>query len=94
VGLRYLRYLMCELDGRNPIPGRSWKSLAFLYRMILALRDRMWEISPTLVRPDVTERTSVDVALASLQMPVTHTTTANASGGRIYENFHMTDPIS
>jgi NADH dehydrogenase (ubiquinone) Fe-S protein 1 len=57
----------------------------------------MWEISPTLVRPDVTERTSVDVALAGLQALVAHTAAAKVSGGAFTKpisNFYMTDPIS
>jgi len=57
----------------------------------------MWEISPTLVRYDVTEPTSVDVALAGLKTLVTATKDAKISGAPLRKpisNFYQTDPIS
>ncbi|KAF9237136.1 Ndufs1, NADH-ubiquinone oxidoreductase 75kD subunit (775) [Melanogaster broomeanus] len=74
-----------------PPPGASredWKIIRALsevvgvplpYDDVLHLRDRMWEISPTLVRHDVTEPTSV-VSGAPFKKPIT--------------NFYQTDPIS
>lgn len=67
------------------------------YDDILTLRDRMWEISPTLVRYDITEPTSAEVALAGLR-----TLAAKAAGvklsGVVFQkpisNFYQTDPIS
>lgn len=57
----------------------------------------MWEISPTLVRYDVVEPTSVDIALAGLKALVAGTATARVSGTpfkKPIENFYQTDPIS
>jgi NADH dehydrogenase (ubiquinone) Fe-S protein 1 len=57
----------------------------------------MWEISPTLVRYDVTEPTSVDVALAGLKTLVSTTKDAKISGVPLRKpisNFYQTDPIS
>jgi hypothetical protein len=59
------------------------------YDDVLGLRDRMWKISPTLVGPDVTEHTSVDVVLAGLQALVTRAATVNAYWGRIYEAYRQ-----
>lgn len=67
------------------------------YDDVLALRDRMWEISPSLVRYDVTEKTSVDVALAGLKSLSNKTTGAKITGEAFLkpiENFYQTDPIS
>lgn len=67
------------------------------YDDALTLRDRMWEISPTLVRYDVTERTSPDLALAGLQSLVAATATVKVSGTpftKPISNFYQTDPIS
>lgn len=67
------------------------------YDDVLELRDRMWEISPTLVRYDVTEPTSVDVALAGLKTLASQTAGAKAVGTPIQKpiaNFYQTDPIS
>ena len=67
------------------------------YDDVLSLRDRMWEISPTLVRYDVTEPTSVDVALAGLKTLAAGTASAKVSGApfkKSIDNFYQTDPIS
>jgi NADH dehydrogenase (ubiquinone) Fe-S protein 1 len=92
-----------------PPPGASredWKIIRALSEVIgatlpyddtLSLRDRMWEISPTLVRYDTTESTSVDVALVGLRSIAWTTAGAKASGA-IFKppitNFYQTDPIS
>jgi NADH dehydrogenase (ubiquinone) Fe-S protein 1 len=63
----------------------------------LALRDRMWEISPTLVRYDVAEKTSAEVALAGLAPLGTKTKDVGVSGALLKKpitNFYQTDPIS
>ncbi|KAF4607718.1 NADH dehydrogenase (ubiquinone) 78K chain precursor, 5-prime end [Pleurotus pulmonarius] len=92
-----------------PPPGASredWKIIRAIseyvksplpYDDVLALRDRMWEISPSLVRYDVTEKTSVDVALAGLKSLSSKTTGAKITGEAFQkpiENFYQTDPIS
>lgn len=67
------------------------------YDDVLSLRDRMWEISPTLIRYDVTEPTSVDVALAGLKTLADSTASAKVSGAAFkkpIDNFYQTDPIS
>ena len=67
------------------------------YDNVLELRDRLWEISPTLVRYDVTEPTSVDVALAGLKTIADQTARAKASDAPLRKpisNFYQTDPIS
>lgn len=67
------------------------------YDDVLSLRDRLWEISPTLVRYDTTERTSVDVALAGLKTLAAATAGAKVSGEAFKKpitNFYQTDPIS
>lgn len=67
------------------------------YDNVLELRDRLWEISPALVRYDVTESTSVDVALAGLKAIADKTAGAKATGASLRKpisNFYQTDPIS
>jgi NADH dehydrogenase (ubiquinone) Fe-S protein 1 len=67
------------------------------YDDILSLRDRMWEIAPTLVRYDMTEPTSVDSALAGLKVLASLTSGAKTSGVMYHKpitNFYQTDPIS
>lgn len=67
------------------------------YDDVLSLRDRMWDISPTLVRYDVTERTSPEVAVAGLQTIAANTASAKVSGKPFLKpisNFYQTDPIS
>src|SRR5271156_5660887 len=64
------------------------------YDDVLELRDRLWEISPTLVRYDVTEPTSVDVALAGLKVIVNKTAGSEVTGAPIRKpisNFYQTD---
>jgi NADH dehydrogenase (ubiquinone) Fe-S protein 1 len=92
-----------------PPPGASredWKIIRALsevlnaqlpYDDVLALRDRMWEISPTLVRYDVVESTSADVALAGLKVLSQRTKSSPVKGvpfNNPIKNFYMTDPIS
>jgi len=92
-----------------PPPGASredWKIIRALsevvgtplpYNDILDVRDRLWEISPALVRYDTTERTSAEVALAGLKNLAARTTGAKISGAifrKPIENFYQTDPIS
>ncbi|KAL4248593.1 Prokaryotic molybdopterin-containing oxidoreductase [Abortiporus biennis] len=92
-----------------PPPGASredWKIVRALsevvgsplpYDDVLSLRDRMWEISPTLVRYDVTEPTSIEVSLAGLKALAAGTATAKVSGvpfKKPIDNFYQTDPIS
>lgn len=67
------------------------------YDDVLCLRDRLWEISPTLVRYDMMEPTSVDVALAGLKTLAAATAGAKISGTPFTKpipNFYQTDPIS
>lgn len=67
------------------------------YDDVLSLRDRMWEISPTLVRYDVTEPTSTVVALAGLRTLAAGTAGAKVTGtpfAKPIDNFYQTDPIS
>ena len=67
------------------------------YDDVLALRDRLWEVSPTLVRYDTTEPTSHDVVLAGLRALIAGTASAKVSGAAFkkpIENFYQTDPIS
>lgn len=92
-----------------PPPGSSredWKIIRALseimgsplpYDDVLSLRDRMWEISPTLVRYDVTEKVSSEIALAGLQVLAKRTAGSKISGAvlkRPITNFYQTDPIS
>lgn len=70
---------------------------ALPYDDVLALRDRMWELSPSLVRYDTLEHTSTDIALAGLKVLATHTASATVSGAPFLKpiaNFYQTDPIS
>lgn len=67
------------------------------YDNVLELRDRLWEISPALVRYDVTEPTSVDVALAGLKVIADKAAGVIATGAPLRKpirNFYQTDPIS
>jgi NADH dehydrogenase (ubiquinone) Fe-S protein 1 len=70
---------------------------ALPYDDVLALRDRMWELSPSLVRYDTLEHTSTDIALAGLKVLSVHTASATVSGAPFLKpitNFYQTDPIS
>lgn len=67
------------------------------YDDIVSLRDRMWEISPTLVRYGLAEKTSPEVALAGLAPLGTKTKDVAVSGAlfkKPISNFYQTDPIS
>jgi NADH dehydrogenase (ubiquinone) Fe-S protein 1 len=67
------------------------------YDDVLALRDRMWELSPSLVRYGTLERTSTDIALAGLKTLAAHTASAKVTGApfaKPISNFYQTDPIS
>lgn len=67
------------------------------YDDVLSLRDRLWEISPTLVRYDITEPTSSEVAALGLKELIAKTATAKFTGTpftKPISNFYQTDPIS
>ena len=67
------------------------------YDDVLSLRDRMWEISPTLVRYGTAEKTSPEVSLAGLAPLGTKTTDTAVSGAPLKKpisNFYQTDPVS
>lgn len=67
------------------------------YDDVHGVRDRMWEISPSLVRYDATELTSTEVALAGLGY-ISGKTGTTTSRGQPFKNpisnFYQTDPIS
>ncbi|CAE6449166.1 unnamed protein product, partial [Rhizoctonia solani] len=90
-----------------PPPGASredWKIIRALsevvqaplpYDDVLSLRDRMWDISPTLVRYDVVERTSVGVAQVGLNLLAQSKETGKGGAFQnVIKNFYQTDPIS
>jgi NADH dehydrogenase (ubiquinone) Fe-S protein 1 len=92
-----------------PPPGASredWKIIRALseavghplpYDDVLSVRDRMWELAPSLVRHDTTEPISADVALAGLRALAESTKGAKVEGkplAKPISNFYMTDPIS
>ncbi|KAJ4490076.1 Ndufs1, NADH-ubiquinone oxidoreductase 75kD subunit (775) [Lentinula aciculospora] len=92
-----------------PPPGASredWKIIRALsefigtplpYDDVLSLRDRMWEISPSLVRYDIAERTSAEIALAGLKNLAKKTSGVKVQGGSFKKpitNFYQTDVIS
>lgn len=67
------------------------------YSETLELRDRMWEISPALVRYDITEKTSSEIALAGFKAIKERTAGAKIGGAAFKKpitNFYQTDPIS
>ena len=91
-----------------PPPGASredWKILRALsevighplpYDDVLTLRDRLWDISPTLVRYDVIEHPSPE----TVQTGLTALANASAKAGNTtrlqnpIKDFYLTDPIS
>ncbi|KAF5366124.1 hypothetical protein D9757_010946 [Collybiopsis confluens] len=92
-----------------PPPGASredWKIIRALsevvgaplpYDDVLSLRDRLWEISPSLVRYDIAEPTSAEVALAGLKVLSKSTSGAKVQGQAFKKpisNFYQTDVIS
>ena len=67
------------------------------YDDIVGLRDRMWEISPTLLRTDAVEPTSIDTAAMGLKTIATINADAKVSGApfkKPISNFYQTDVIS
>jgi len=71
----------------NPLP----------YDTVYEMRDRLWEISPTLVRYDVTEPISAEIALVGLKALATQTVGGKATSVPLRKpinNFYQTDPIS
>lgn len=65
------------------------------YDDVTAVRDRMHEISPALVRYDACEPTSVEVATVGLEQLAS--SQAKASGAPLHlpiDNFYQTDPVS
>ncbi|KAL0059448.1 ndufs1 NADH-ubiquinone oxidoreductase subunit [Marasmius tenuissimus] len=92
-----------------PPPGSSredWKVIRALsevvgspppYDDVLSVRDRLWEISPSAVRYDSTEKTSPEIALLGLKALAKQTTGSKISGALLQKpisNFYQTDPIS
>ncbi|PPQ68462.1 hypothetical protein CVT24_005559 [Panaeolus cyanescens] len=92
-----------------PPPGAAredWKVIRALsevvgsplpYDHIVELRDRMWEVSPTLVRYDVAEPTSTEIALAGIKALALRTNGSKATNVPLRKpisNFYQTDPIS
>lgn len=96
-----------------PPPGAAredWKILRALsevlevtlpYADVGGMRDRMWEVSPTLVKyDDIEAPSSVLTALAGLKLESTRAMKQNRKGGKegafkkVVENFYRTDPIS
>ncbi|WFD21871.1 hypothetical protein MEQU1_000530 [Malassezia equina] len=65
------------------------------YDTVTDVRDRMFDISPALVRYDNCERTSAEVAELGLEQLAASTATANGVPlHRPIRNFYQTDPIS
>jgi NADH dehydrogenase (ubiquinone) Fe-S protein 1 len=67
------------------------------YDDVLFLRDRMWEISPTLVRYDVVEPTSHAVATLGVKQLSSTLAAVNAKNlpfSKPITNFYQTDVIS
>lgn len=67
------------------------------YDDVLSLRDRMWEISPTLVRHGTAEKISPEVSLAGFACLGTKTADIAVSGAPLKKpisNFYQTDPVS
>ncbi|KDE05693.1 NADH-ubiquinone oxidoreductase 78 kDa subunit [Microbotryum lychnidis-dioicae p1A1 Lamole] len=96
-----------------PPPGQAredWKIVRALSEVLgkrlpyddtSALRDRMWDVSPTLVRYDVVERpSSVLAGLKALQVEAANVGKVKRKGGRTgkfvkpIDNFYRTDPVS
>ncbi|GJJ14640.1 NADH dehydrogenase (ubiquinone) 78K chainprecursor, 5-prime end [Clathrus columnatus] len=91
-----------------PSPGSAredWKIIRALsevlgtplpYDDVLTLRDRLWDVSPTLVRYDVAEPTSTEIASTGLKQLVSKSTLKVS--GQLFKkpinNFYQTDPIS
>jgi NADH dehydrogenase (ubiquinone) Fe-S protein 1 len=90
-----------------PPPGAAredWKIIRALsevveaplpYDDVLTLRDRMWDISPTLVRYDLAEKTSLGVAQVGLNLFAQNKETGKGGAfGKVVKNFYQTDVVS
>ncbi len=66
------------------------------YDDVLALRDRMWDISPTLVRYETIEPTSIDIAKLGLSQlsSVKSQATSSSPLKKPIKDFYMTNPIA
>lgn len=66
------------------------------YDDVLTLRDRMWDISPTLVRYDMAEPTSLEIQKVGLDLLSSLTSSASSSQPFVkpIRDFYRTDPIS
>jgi hypothetical protein len=67
------------------------------YDDVMFLRDRMWEISPTLVRYDVVEPTSNAISILGMKQLSTSLASAKVKGipfTKPISNFYQTDVIS
>lgn len=67
------------------------------YDDVLGVRDRLWEISPALVRYDVAERTSPELAAQGLTVLADVNAGAKVTGTAFHRsitNFYQTDVIS
>lgn len=68
------------------------------YDDIVSLRDRMWDLSPTLVRYENIERPSVDVSLLGTSQLAASLKGSKATAGEKLKlpikNFYMTDVVS
>jgi NADH dehydrogenase (ubiquinone) Fe-S protein 1 len=66
------------------------------YDDVLALRDRMWDISPTLVRYENIEPTSIDVTKLGLSQlsSVKSQATSSTPLTKPIKDFYMTNPIA
>lgn len=69
------------------------------YDDVLTLRDRMWDISPTLVRYDELERPSLEITKVGLNLlsstkSSTSTSTSSQPFVKPIKDFYRTDPIS
>ena len=67
------------------------------YEDTLAVRDRMFDISPTLVRHDVAECSSADVAKLGFEQLAARGGNSSVLGtplGLPISNFYQTDPVS
>ncbi len=66
------------------------------YDDVLSLRDRMWDIAPSLVRYDIVEPTSVDVATLGLkQLGAVKASAASTTPlKKPIDDFYLTNPIS
>lgn len=91
-----------------PPPGASredWKIIRALsevvgsplpYDDIYTLRERMWDVSPTLLRYDVLERPSTELATAGLKQLSSVSGAAGSAEAfkKPIADFYRTDPIS